>query len=386
MNTNNTSTTGKYDTVGGDLLPISDNAEIVAGNTHKENNIDNSYGVTLSENGNPVANVENKEVVVDNELVFSDKLKKGNKTFASIALDINTKIGELQAKSKESIKPAEKFSNERTIQGLEAMNKRLFQEQELVKANTIGTKEETIDVVNGGVPVGRNGLDIKNANVSTDIALRENTYGQDMLPLVADNIANLVLTNNAPDVIKPITKRAPILDTRVNINPQLANVVNTITSSNEAVRANTNNSAVARANITATNLKGLEVSNNIYATKQAQEKQLKNQQLLAVNAINNENADANMEYQNEVRDSLLQKNASYSKNITNLVEDFSAVKENDLQKNADDLSIELALLDDPTGEKAKTFLRMNRGLGAKSRANVIQELERMKQFNINKKN
>lgn len=392
LNTNDTSTTGKYDTTGGDLVPISANAEVVDGNTHKENKIDGSYGVTLSEDGEPVANVEDKEVVVDNELVFSDKLKKGNRTFASIAMDVNSKIGELQAKSKGIIKPAEKFSTERTIQGLEAMNKRLFQEQELVKANTVGTEEETVDVVDGKVPMGRDGMYIKNptsalnaSDMKSGIDEREDSTAGDMLPLVADNITNFLLTSGAPKVIKPITKRAPILDTRINSNPQLANVADTLASSNEAIRANTNNSAVARANITATNLKGLEANNSIYANEQSQEKQLRNQQTVATTATANENAQANMDYQNDVRDDTLQKNSSYSKNVTNLTEDYTAVRENQMQKDYDDMSVELGLLDDPTGEKGRTFSRLNRSMGTKSRANIIQELERMKQFNQNKK-
>lgn len=393
LNTNNTSTTGKYDTVGGDLVPISNNAEVVDGNTHKENKIDGSYGVTLSEDGEPVANVEDKEVVVDSELVFSDKLKKGNRTFADIAMDVNSKIGELQAKSKGIIKPAEKFSTERTIQGLEAMNKRLFQEQELVKANTVGTEEETVDVVDGTVPVGRNGMDINELDTSnyvtgdlaSGVGTREGSFGEDLAPMLADNITNLMLTGGAPKVAKPIMKRAPILDTRLNNNPQLANVAGTVASSNEAIRANTNNSAIARANITATNLKGLEANNSIYANEQAQERQLRNQQTVATTVIANENADANMDYQNDIRDSILQKNASYSRNIQNVMEDVTAVRQNEMQKDSDDSLIMLGLLDDPTGEKSRTFSRLGRNLSNKSRAQYLQELERMKKFNDNKK-
>ena len=119
------STTGRYDAKGGDLIPISDNAEVVDGNTHSENTIDDSYGVTLSDNGEPVANVEDEEVIVDNDLVFSDTLKKDGKTFAEHALVINTKIGELQEKGKTLTRPNEKFANERTIQGLEKQKQEL---------------------------------------------------------------------------------------------------------------------------------------------------------------------------------------------------------------------------------------------------------------------
>lgn len=373
LNTNSSSTTGKYDTVGGDLVPISDNAEVVDGNTHKEKDIDNSYGVTLSEDGEPVANVEDKEVVVDNNLVFSDKLKKGNRTFASIALDVNSKIGELQSKNKGLVRPNEKFANERTIQGLEKLNENLFQEQELVKANTYGTEDEMIDVVDGTVPVAENG-----------IGLREGTFGSDLAPMLADNVANFFLAKNAPAPPKPIMRRAPVIDTRVNVNPQLANVASAVASSNETVRANTNSSNVARANITATNLKGAEAANSIYASKESAERQLQNEQVKALTANANANAELNSEYQNDVRDDRLQRSSALSKNITNLTEDIKAVRQNEIQKDSDDTLVTLGLLDDPTGEKGRTFSRLGRSMNAKNKALYLKELERMKKFNENK--
>ena len=392
LNTNSSSTTGKYDTVGGDLIPISDNAEVVDGNTHKEKDIDNSYGVTLSEDGEPVANVEDKEVVVDNNLVFSDKLKKGNRTFASIALDVNSKIGELQSKNKGLVRPNEKFANERTIQGLEKLNENLFKEQELVKANTYGTEDEMIDVVDGTVPVAENGMRINKKNFLEDpitdtsgIGVREGTFGSDLAPMLADNVANFFLAKNAPAPPKPIMRRAPIIDTRVNINPQLANVANAVASSNETVRANTNNSNVARANITATNLKGAEATNNIYASKEKAERQLQNERIKAITDTANTNAELDSEYQNDVRDSRLQRSSALSKNITNLTEDIKAVRQNEIQKDSDDTLITLGLLDDPTGEKGRTFSRLGRSMNAKSKALYVKELERMKKFNENKK-
>ena len=391
LNTNSSSTTGKYDTVGGDLVPISDNAEVVDGNTHKEKDIDNSYGVTLSENGEPVANVEDKEVVVDNNLVFSDKLKKGNRTFASIALDVNSKIGELQSKNKGLVRPNEKFANERTIQGLEKLNENLFKEQELVKANTYGTEDEMIDVVDGTVPVAENGMRINKKNFLEDpvtdtsgIGVREGTFGSDLAPMLADNVANFFLAKNAPAPPKPIMRRAPILDTRVNVNPQLANVANAVASSNETVRANTNNSNVARANITATNLKGAEAANSIYASKESAERHLQNEQIKALTANANANAELDSEYQNDVRDDRLQRSSALSKNITNLTEDIKAVRQNEIQKDSDDTLVTLGLLDDPTGEKARTFARLGRNMNTKNKMIALKEFERMKKFNENK--
>lgn len=393
INTNQSSTTGKYDTVGGDLLPISSNAEVVDGNTHNENQIDNSYGVTLSENGEPVANVEDKEVVVDNNLVFSDKLKTGGKTFANIAYKLNKKIGELEVKNKQLIKPNEKFANEKTIIGLKKANENLFAEQELVKTNTYGNEQETIDVIDGKVPIGANGLRIDNPNVDAENLNIEDSNSfinreelGNLGVLATDNISNVIMTSNAPKVNTPIYRRPSIFSTRVNINPQLANISQTIGNSNEIIRANTNNSSVARANITANNLRGIEATNTIYGQKQDIERQLRDKQQTEMTRVAETNSQLNEDYQSDVRESTLQKNSAYSKNVKNLMEDYQAVKENSLQKQYDDDVISYSLLDDPTGAKRQVFDRFGRPLSKAAQARIDREKLRMKQFNDNKIN
>lgn len=394
--TNNPSSTGKLDATGGDLIPISDNAEVVAGNKHSENKIDGSYGVTLSNGKEPIANVEDDEVIVNNDLVFSDKLKKGNRTFADIALAVNTKIGDLQANLKSATKPAEKFSLERTIQGLEKSNQNLFNEQELVKQNTVGSEQEMVEVENGVVPKGSYGFTMgKHINpikevTATDsimdgIGETEDTFLKDFLPLMGDNIANFAMTKNAPKPAKPITRRAPIFDTRVNANPQLADINNAVTSSNEVVRGNTNNSAVARANITASNLKGSQMKTGIQGQVQAQERQMQNQQNQVLASTANSNAELTDKYNEDVYQNIVEKNASYSENVSNLVEDYTAVKQNKLNKEADEDLINIGLANDPTGEKARSYARLGKSMSPKNRAILRRELERQEQIRNSKK-
>ena len=127
----------------------------------KKKTIDNSYGVTLLDKGEPVVNVEDKEVIVDNDMVFSDKLKKGNSTYADIAFATNSRIGELEKSINSTSSPAEKFSAERTIEGLKRSNIELFAQQELAKANTTDG-DDTVDVVDNSVPVAQLGTRIPN--------------------------------------------------------------------------------------------------------------------------------------------------------------------------------------------------------------------------------
>jgi len=225
--TNNPSPTGKLDAVGGDLIPISDNAEVVSGNTHTENKIDGSYGVTLSDNGKPVANVEDEEVIVDNNLVFSNKLKKGKNTYADIALSLNVKKGALEEKLKSAKNNAEKFSIQRTIQGLDKANQDLFNEQQVVKSNTMGDQEETVKVTDGIVPKGAKGIKLQADASINDFGNSEpsvwNTAGK-LAPMLIDNVVNGILTSKAPAPDRPSYRQAAILDTNVNVNPKIASI------------------------------------------------------------------------------------------------------------------------------------------------------------------
>ena len=373
------STTGKFDTVGGDLNPISSTAEVVQGNTHNEKKIDNSYGVTLLDDGNPVVNVEDEEVIVDNNLVFSDKLKKGNKTFADIAYDINSKIGDLEVQAKTLTKPAEKFSNERTIQGLKKENEELFKEQELVKANTATNDEDVVEVVDNKVPVAKWGKKIydNEDDVFSAKSERVPTTAEDLAPMLIDNVANLITTNSVPSVQRPRQRVAPMINTRVNVNPALADVNSTIGSNNAIIRGNTSNSAVARSAMTANNIKGVEARGNMLAQKEAQERMLQNEQNKLYSDNANTNADLMDEYSLDVRDATLQKNSANSKNLVNAIEDYKAVQQKEFNQQQEDDVIMLDLMDDQTGDKKRVYDRLGRPLYSKAKNVLAREKRRL---------
>lgn len=353
--TNTSSTKGKFDTVGGALLPISEDAEVVVGNKHTENKVDGSYGVTLSKNGNPVANVEDEEVVVNNDQVFSNKLKKGDETFADIALKVNSRIGELQEVLKTSKKPSEKFSIQRTIEGLENKNNNLFKEQELVKQNTVGSTQETVEVENGVVPKGEKGLKLKNAKsdaeFNKDAIVTKNIIST--LPSLADNITNAIITAKAPKPSRPIVRRSPIIDTTVNVNPALAEIKSAITAGNTTVSNNTNNSAIARANITANNLRGLQASSGVLANKDAQEIQLRNNQNKVLADTANTNSELTEDYQWDLYQNRLERNSAISKNVKNLTEDVISMQGNINTDLKDQALLNMDAKRDPTGQTAR---------------------------------
>lgn len=429
ITSNELPSTGKLDAVGGDLIPVSDNAEVVSGNTHNQKTIDGSYGVTLSEDGQPVANVEDKEVIVNNNLVFSDKLRKGNKTFAEIALGVNTKIGELQDKLKGAKSTAEKFSLERTIQGLEKSNQDLFNEQEIVKNNTAGAEPEMVAVEDGIVPKGANGLRIPgqptkpawmkdmnklvygnpvtpvselkpvtyktssptasavpnmtNTSSGYEEALqgigseKSSTLGR-LAPMLADNIVNAVITSKALAPAKPLVRRAPIIDTTVNVNPQLAKIDKAVGSARASILGNTNSSAAARAAITSANLKGAELAGDVYAKKDALERDLKNKQAEVLANTSNTNAQLQDDYNSDVREHLLGKGASFSRNVSNAVEDYASVKESQLLDKTNQDIINLSLMDDPTGQKLRHYKRLGKSMTDADKVLLLKELKRRK--------
>lgn len=394
-NTNTPSTTGKYDTVGGELNPISSSADVVQGNTHKEKTIDNSYGVTLLDKGEPVVNVEDKEVIVDNDMVFSDKLKKGKSTYADIAFATNSKIGELEKSINSTSSPAEKFSAERTIEGLKRSNIELFAQQELAKANTTDG-DDTVDVVDNSVPVAQLGTRIPNRykgpystieddpsyqdktdDVYASIPERKDTMAQDLIPMLADNLGNAIMTNTAPKPARPTKRVAPMVDTRINANPALADINSTIQSNNSIIQGNTSNSAVARSSMTANNLKGASARGNILAQKEAQERTLRNAQSAAVADNYNVNAEQTDDYNDAVLDRSLQINSANSKNINNVMSNINAVKQKELEQRKDDDIFMLDLMDDQTGDKKRVFDRLGRPLYKGARDANTRENKRL---------
>ena len=126
---------GKVSTKGGNIIPISSNADEVIGNTHGENTIDNSYGVTMMNpmTGQPEAEVEDGEVIVGNNYVFSDRLKHGKQTFATVAKKLNTKRAKIEAKLNKTTDSKDRNGYERQLAGINIAENELAKDQEFVK-------------------------------------------------------------------------------------------------------------------------------------------------------------------------------------------------------------------------------------------------------------
>ena len=88
--------------LGGALNPLASDVDKAEGNTHEEG------GITLHDNnGNPKAEIENQEVVVDNNKVLSDRLSfMGGKSFA----EIGEELGKEKGKNEEKLKNGDMFA------------------------------------------------------------------------------------------------------------------------------------------------------------------------------------------------------------------------------------------------------------------------------------
>ena len=91
-----------------------------------------------------------------------------------------------------------------------------------------------------------------------------------------DNVANAFITGNTPSIPKPTLVKQRNLETKVNVNPQLANIASAKSSAVKSIQDNTSNSNVARANIAATKLAGAKQVGEVLTAKDNQERANRN--------------------------------------------------------------------------------------------------------------
>jgi len=356
-------------TIGGDLVPLDGNTELVVGNKHNEKSIDGQYGVTLSdENGQPQANVEDAEVIKDGDYVFSDRLKSSNgKTFANRIKNLTTRKVGIQDKAKTSMTNRHTDGYNRMIEGIELQEQQLQEEQEFVKMLQPQTTSSVPMLASGG-PIKPSWMEDEYLYPDTTgsvpiiptptISLEPETdYRslQNLGPSLIDNVGNAIINSNTPKLPRPILNRARNLDKTVNVNPQLSAVTEGVESGVQDILSNTSNSNIARANMANLRLKGIQAKGNIYANKEAQERTIKNaniQNLQNVEASNvgtlNQASLRDFQRENEI-------NSRTSANLANLSSDISrAMETTDLQTNVDETML-LSLLDDKTGAKMRAM-------------------------------
>lgn len=320
-----------YNTKGGELISVSSDMEMVEGNTHEQNTIDNTTGVKLlNENNKPFAEVEDDEAIKDGEKVYSNQLiYKDNRTYADEA----KRLAKKKAKAEKNLNSTDvyiKGTAERQLLSLDKKENELFAHQENSKQNN--------NIMKTPKKLKKGGL----AKFLNNAA-----------PYF-DNVVNAFLTLNTPKVPKPIIQNPANLKTTYNANPALKDVDDAVNASTKFIENNTSNSAAARANITATRLKGGTEKARIRAHKDNVETQMHNVDAMnrqQVNANNLAKVDKNNQM-NMMRHNDIQ--TRISDNVANLSEDFANKKQADIyQKYHDERShIAAQMYNDGTTRRA----------------------------------
>ena len=409
---------GGYQTKGGNLVPIGDGVEEAVGNQHNEETIDGVSGIQLSKNGEPVAEIENKEVVVDGDTVYSHQLKyDGKQSYADKMRKITAKRNKLEKEQNNTKDKRVKNTIERKLAGLNMAEEALFTHQEhrkyvegIAVANTFafggklpkfsnggniytdtngkkyrlvnGKKQYFIDVVPKMLDNDKNNipdliqapgnvnaptmqpLTTANAGVgATTTATTAKGIGSQignaalqLAPMLIDNIGNFLLTKNTPKLPAPLLNKVEPLETKVNVNPQLAEIRRTNKAVKDNILFNTSNSNNAKNNLVATALAGNRQANEILGGKENQEIALKNADHQNKQMVANTNNATMNEYGFRQYQRINDINSQNSANLADLSKDIgNVITSNKLDKQFDANTL-ANLADDKLGEKAAVYI------------------------------
>ena len=436
---------GGYQTKGGNLVPIGDGVEEAVGNQHNEETIDGVSGIQLSKNGEPVAEIENKEVVVDGDTVYSHQLKyDGKQSYADKMRKITAKRNKLEKEQNTTKDKRVKNTIERQLAGLNMAEEALFTHQEHRKyaegiqvANSFAfggrlpkfsnrgnvytdtngkkyrlvngkkqyfidfdpiktAKEEEIklntelnkkdvnwnnsapkmldndknnipDLVQAPSAVNAptmQPLTTANAGVgATTTATTAKGIGSQignaalqLAPMLIDNIGNFLLTKNTPKLPAPLLNKVEPLETKVNVNPQLAEIRRTNKAVKDNILFNTSNSNNAKNNLVATALAGNRQANEILGGKENQEIALKNADHQNKQMVANTNNATMNEHRFRQYQRINDINSQYSANLADLSKDIgNVITSNKLDKQFDANTL-ANLADDKLGEKAAIYI------------------------------
>ena len=456
---------GGYQTKGGNLVPIGDGVEEAVGNYHNEETIDGVSGIQLSKNGEPVAEIENKEVVVDGDTVYSHQLKyDGKQSYADKMRKITAKRNKLEKEQNTTKDKRVKNTIERKLAGLNMAEEALFTHQEhrkyaegIAVANSFAFGGKIPKFSNGGnVYTDTNGKKYRLVNgkkqyfidfdpIKTakeeEIALNTALNKKDvdwnastpkmldndknnipdlvqapsavnaptmqplataraevgtgttsaatatakgigsqignaalqLAPMLIDNIGNLLLTKSTPKLPVPLLNKVEHLETKVNVNPQLAEIRRTNKAVKDNILFNTSNSNNAKNNLVATALAGNRQANEILGGKENQEIALKNadhqnKQMVANtnNATMNEYRFRDYQRSNDIR-------SQYSANLADLSKDINnVITSNKLDKQFDANTL-ANLADDKLGEKAAVYIGNKDFMSKEANRKAIKE-------------
>ena len=450
---------GGYQTKGGNLVPIGDGVEEAIGNQHNEEKIDGVSGIQLSKNGEPIAEIENKEVVVDGDTVYSHQLKyDGKQSYADKMRKITAKRNKLEKEQNTAKDRRVKNTIERKLAGLNMAEEALFTHQEHrkyaegikvadsfafggklpkfsnggnvftatangrkyrlvngkkqyfidfdpiktakeeeIKLNTelnkkdvdwnastlniqplattgagevakakavasatagvvsipgVGEVANAVGAAKGATTAGTTTAGVAAKGIGSQIG----STALQLAPMLIDNIGNLLLTKNTPKLPAPLLNKVEHLETKVNVNPQLAEIRRTNKAVKDNILFNTSNSNNAKNNLVATALSGNRQANEILGGKENQEIALKNadhqnKQMVANtnNATMNEHKFRQYQRSNDI-------NSQYSANLADLSKDIgNVITSNTLDKQFDASTL-ANLADDKLGEKAAIYI------------------------------
>lgn len=199
-----------------------------------------------------------------------------------------------------------------------------------------------------------------------------------LLPSLIDNVGNAILTKNTPSVPVPLLNRAQPLETRVNVNPQLADARRRRRTVAESILRNTSNSNNAKNNMIASNIATSRGVDEVLGSKENQELMLRNanaqnQQMVsgANTAVMNEYANRNMMRSNDIQ-------ARKSANVANLAGDIKGVIQMGQLDKQFETNTAANLMDDKNGEKAMIYAQSQEFMNNPQMSSIVYDKAKTK--------
>lgn len=375
---------------GGSIKPIASGVGVVKGDTHNQDTDgDGQTGVQLQD-----AEVENNEVLTDDGKVLSNRIpadQQGN-SIANIAEQIASSPQYKRFKQKadaekkqlavdyaqwEKKTPKNLFGRNTKTRSLEKIRVRnqqldaadplnlLFQMQEQMKTEAnIGMDQETTatmayggrrkkrmtfggpyeedntlgigDGTGGASAYGSGGTGTPGGQgFNYKSFMTKNGAWMQVLPTLADNIANFALLKKTPEIPEPHYFKAQKLKTDVNIDPALNQMRSSAFSAGRSIERSSSDSATARGAKAGVAADVMDKTNDLLMKKSLQEIDLKNKDLINQQEVHNQNVSVRNTYETAKmmrRNDMLK---SLSANWANMVGDYQTARRDQNQYNLD---------------------------------------------------
>jgi len=301
-----------YYALGGKLKQLASDTKLAFGNTHEQG------GIKLA-NGE----IENKEVIVK-DMVFSNRLKKGDKTYAELAKGLGEKKGAIEKK----LNLKDKLTYNTQVKEIDLINNevhKLFDEQAIEAANYpdlgntyaygnndnydndddyVYSPSESNDVSDASDidihSINRN-IKYRIGNTGNNIKLNfKNGEYNDTFIAAGNTLVELGLNELHKNMKLPQKELNKYVnyDKNLNIDATLQRTATDINSASKQVMSNTSDANVALAKNNKLVAAGLEATNQVYQTKANSDREITNQEKqtnAAIEAGNNE-----ISYQNKM--------------------------------------------------------------------------------------